>query len=188
MGKAGMMFNELYKNTMLRQWSIDLSTGDAVCLQNAVDVGEISEGAQAAIEAKNQKIEDAIAKAIVYETEQFEEEVDPSISALVALRSGVFTETDRNIVAMTWNEAVDIAAYGPAPVPRRKVDKWVIIERVAAAGKGAQAKALLNAPGNETALFKWNAPVVSVYFDDPDTVQMILALGLDPEIIMAPPE
>lgn len=72
------------------------------------------------------------------------------------------------------------------PVERRRVDKWVIIERVNSAGKAAAAKALLDMPGNEAALFKWNAPIQSIYFDDADTVAMILALGLDPEVIMAP--
>lgn len=69
---------------------------------------------------------------------------------------------------------------------RRRVEKWVIIERVNGAGKAAAAKALLDMPGNEAALFKWNAPVQSVYFDDADTVGMVVALGLDPAVIMAP--
>ena len=78
-----------------------------------------------------------------------------------------------------------LAAYGlPGPiVARRRVDKWSIVERVNAAGKAA---VLLNLPGNEFAKFRWLAPIDSVFFDDPDTVAMVTALDLDPEVIMAP--
>ncbi|WP_156911728.1 hypothetical protein [Kaistia adipata] len=71
------------------------------------------------------------------------------------------------------------------PAPRRRVEKWLIIERVNAAGKAAAADALLNLPGNEFAKFRWLAPVESVFFDDPDTVAMVEALELDPDVIMA---
>jgi hypothetical protein len=81
-----------------------------------------------------------------------------------------------------------LVAYGlPGPIPaRRRVDKWVIAERIEAAGKSDAAYDLLTMPGNRGAFIKWNMPVESVYFDDVDTVAMLMALGLDPEVILAP--
>lgn len=72
------------------------------------------------------------------------------------------------------------------PPPRRRVEKWTIVERVNAAGKAAEADALLNMPGNEFAKFRWLAPVESVFYDDPDTLAMLTVLDLDPGVIMAP--
>lgn len=80
-----------------------------------------------------------------------------------------------------------VNVFEPIPYERRRVDKWLIVNRIAAEGKGAEAKALLDAPGNEVAFFQWIAPIQSVYFDDEATVAMIEYLGLDPEKIMAPP-
>ncbi len=89
--------------------------------------------------------------------------------------------------AVEWDgEGVRYVLEDIPPPPRRRVDKWLIIERVNAAGKAAEADALLNMPGNEFAKFRWLAPVESVYFDDADTVAMIVALGLDPDEILAP--
>jgi hypothetical protein len=104
--------------------------------------------------------------------------VDESDSRLVETAPGLV------VVGM----ALDGATW-TAPEPakeRRRVQKWLIIERVDAAGKASAAKALLDMPGSEAALFRWYAPVDSVYFDDPATVAMVEALGLDPEVIMAP--
>jgi hypothetical protein len=74
---------------------------------------------------------------------------------------------------------------GPIAI-RRRVEKWVIAERIEAAGKSDAAYDLLTMPGNRGAFIKWNMPVESVYFDDADTVAMLAALGLDPEVILAP--
>lgn len=81
-----------------------------------------------------------------------------------------------------------LAAYGlPGPIPaRRRVEKWLIAERIEAAGKSEDAYELLTMPGNRGAFIKWNMPVQSVFHDDADTVEMIAALGLDPEQILAP--
>lgn len=69
---------------------------------------------------------------------------------------------------------------------RRRVDKWLIIERVNSAGNAAAADVLLNMPGNEFSKYRWLAPAGSVYFDDPETVAIVGSLGLDPAAIMAP--
>ena len=81
-----------------------------------------------------------------------------------------------------------LAVYGlRGPIPaRRRVDKWVIAERIEAAGKSDAAYDLLTMPGNRGAFIKWNMPVESVYFDDAATVAMLAALQLDPEVILAP--
>lgn len=46
------------------------------------------------------------------------------------------------------------------------------------------ARELLDMPGNELVYFQWNAPILSVYFDNADTLAMLAALDRDP--IMAP--
>ncbi|WP_018184716.1 hypothetical protein [Kaistia granuli] len=74
----------------------------------------------------------------------------------------------------------------PEPEPRRRVEKWVIAERIEAAGKSDAAYELLTMPGNRAAFIKWNMPVPSVFYDDPDTLLFINALGLDPAVILAP--
>lgn len=81
-----------------------------------------------------------------------------------------------------------LAEYGlPGPISvRRRVEKWLIAERIEAAGKCDDAYDLLTRPGNRGALIKWNMPVESVYFDHADTVEMLAALGFDPELILAP--
>lgn len=81
-----------------------------------------------------------------------------------------------------------LAVHGlPGPIPvRRRVQKWLIAERIEAAGKSDAAYDLLTMPGNRGAFIKWNMPVESVYHDDADTVAMLAALGLDPEVILAP--
>lgn len=104
----------------------------------------------------------------------------------IATVQGTIPEGNRSTGAVLVN-GVPQWTYEPEPVERRRVDKWLIIGRVSAAGKGPEAKALLNMSGNEDAYFRWMAPVESVFFDDPETVGMILALGLVPEEILAPP-
>lgn len=98
-------------------------------------------------------------------------------------REDGFTYSNRRLEVVG---GVPYELYDEEAAPRRRVEKWLIIERVAVAGKSAAAKALLDAPGNEVALFKWNAPIASVFFDDPDTLAMLAVLELDPEVIMGP--
>jgi hypothetical protein len=88
--------------------------------------------------------------------------------------------------AVEWDgDGVRYVLEDIPPPPRRRVDKWLIAERIEAAGKSDDAYDLLTAPGNRGAFIKWNMPVESVYFDDAETVAMLTALGLDPEVILA---
>ena len=71
------------------------------------------------------------------------------------------------------------------PPPRRMVAKLVVTQRVIDAGKIDQAMAMLQMDWAKFA--RWVEPDQSaVYFDDPDTVAMVAALELDPEVLMAP--
>jgi len=87
--------------------------------------------------------------------------------------------------AVRWDEEAG-AVYKTLiaePIERRRVAKWVIVNRLSSMGLGDAALALLMAPGNGAAFFRWVAPVESVYFDDIETVAMLAALGLDPDQI-----
>jgi len=71
------------------------------------------------------------------------------------------------------------------PGPRRMVPKSVVTQRVIDAGMIDQAMAALQSDWAKFA--RWVAPdQPAVYFDDADTVLMVEALGLDPEVILAP--
>lgn len=75
---------------------------------------------------------------------------------------------------------------GPTRPPRRRmVPKSLVTQRVIDAGKIDQAMAMLQMDWAKFA--RWVAPdQPAVHFDDPDTVAMVEALELDPEVVMAP--
>jgi hypothetical protein len=68
---------------------------------------------------------------------------------------------------------------------RLSVLKSTVQQRIIDAGKMADAYAALTA--NPVYFARWFAPDHPVvYCDDPDAVGLVTALGLDPEIILAP--
>lgn len=90
---------------------------------------------------------------------------------------------------VTLSEGVSFADYwqkrlsDDAP-ERRKVDRRIIIERLAKAGLLDYAEAaLLAAPA--VVRWRWNT-TDAVYADDPDTLTFLKAIGADPEAILAP--
>jgi len=84
-------------------------------------------------------------------------------------------------------DRIDIAPYVPVdelPV-RRMIAKSIVQARVINAGKMPDAFAMLNA--NPIYFARWFAPdQPAVYFDDPDAVGLVQALGLDPAVVLAP--
>lgn len=133
MGEASIMI-DIYNDVMLRRWSIDVATGRAECLHDAVDITTISTGARQAIEAKNADIADAIAIAETLEL-QPEDDLAVEVVALLRLRAGEASEEDVDLVTARWGGEVDLDAYGPPAVP------------VPAKVSAAQAKLALDAVG-----------------------------------------
>lgn len=95
---------------------------------------------------------------------------------------------DGQIVPMTDAEFAEATAgVVPAVPERRRVSKTLVRQRVADAGKIAEAvEFILSSPD----LFsRWTLPgSPDVFFDDPDTITVIQAIGLEPEEILAPPD
>lgn len=76
------------------------------------------------------------------------------------------------------------AAFTPEPVPRRLIPKSVVQERAHTAGKLAAVMTLLETPGNEIYKARWFAPDwPNVYFDDPQMLTMLAAVGCTAEEI-----
>lgn len=71
------------------------------------------------------------------------------------------------------------------PRARRKVLKSVVVARLISAGKiGAAKAALESSPAAFARWFASDRP--AVYFDDPDALALLSAIGADPDQIMAP--
>lgn len=71
------------------------------------------------------------------------------------------------------------------PPKRRRVDRRTIIERLAAANLLDEAEAALLAAPTITR-WKWNTALEGVYFDDPETLTFLAAIGADSDAILAP--
>jgi hypothetical protein len=71
------------------------------------------------------------------------------------------------------------------PAPRRQVQKALVEQRLIEAGLMDAAFAALSSSG---VLFaRWYSRISdSVFFDDPDALALLDAIGADPEVIMAP--
>lgn len=70
---------------------------------------------------------------------------------------------------------------------RRLVPKSLVIKRLHEAGKLVAALEVLDMPANIYARERWRTPDwPSVYFDDPDLVAVLTAIGADVEAITAP--
>jgi len=75
-----------------------------------------------------------------------------------------------------------LAAAQPGPA-RWFVPKLVIVERLEAAGKLAQAVAALE--GSSLAVQQRWAAAVEIHNDDPDALALLIAIAADPEAILA---
>jgi hypothetical protein len=95
---------------------------------------------------------------------------------------------DGQIVPMTDAELAEATVdVVPAVPERRRVSKTVVRQRVADAGKIAEAVQFII--GDPDLFSRWTLPgSPDVYFDDPDTIAVIQAIGLDPEQILAAPD
>lgn len=72
----------------------------------------------------------------------------------------------------------------PPPPERRLVMKSLIISRLIDAKKISAAKAALDS--DASAYARWWAPDrPSIYFDDPDAIALLKAIGADPDAILA---
>lgn len=84
------------------------------------------------------------------------------------------------------DEVLVLAGQGqraPHP-PKRQVLKSVIISRLIAAGKIADARAALES--DAAAYARWWAPDrPAINFDDPEALALLRAIGADPDVIMA---
>lgn len=78
---------------------------------------------------------------------------------------------------------LDAAEYEPDPVPRRLVQKSVIVDRLHAAGKLDAAFAALNGADLYTRQ-RWEARN-AIYSDDPTALALLQAIGADPAVILA---
>jgi len=75
--------------------------------------------------------------------------------------------------------------YEDIPAERVRIDKTTVHERLIAAGKMDAAYAALMQ--NSTYFARWFAPGHTyVYADDPDAIALLLAIGADPDVILAP--
>jgi hypothetical protein len=92
---------------------------------------------------------------------------------------------DGELVDLTPEKEAEIRAdQSPPRNERRRITKEVIRRRVSDAGKIDQAVQMIMS--NAEIFSRWTLPGrVDVYADDPDTVGMIEALGLDPAVILA---
>jgi hypothetical protein len=89
-------------------------------------------------------------------------------------------------VGMTLEEFID-SIENPTELvaPKRKIAKSVIISRLIEANKIGAARAVLDS--NDAAYARWWAPDrPAIYYDDPEALALLTAIGADPEIIMAP--
>jgi len=95
--------------------------------------------------------------------------------------------TGRENLTPEQNAALDavIAAHDPAQMPRRKVAKSVVQQRLIDRGKiGAALQGLQADPAK---FARWFAPDhPEVYADDPEAIAFVQALGEDPGVILAP--
>ncbi|MES0049241.1 hypothetical protein [Mesorhizobium sp. M0053] len=77
----------------------------------------------------------------------------------------------------------DRSAWSAPPAMRQMVLKSVVQARIIDAGKMPEAYAALT--GNPIYFARWFAPDhPAVYSDDPDVVNLVRALGLDPNVIL----
>lgn len=82
------------------------------------------------------------------------------------------------------NSGVSVQAYAPPTPPRRLVKKSVIIQRLIAADLIGAARTALDA--DTSAYARWWAPdKPEIYFDDPDALALLQAIGADPAVILA---
>ncbi len=89
------------------------------------------------------------------------------VSSVVQRIDGVVTRVD---------------TYEDAPVERRLVEKTLILDRITDAQLDAALAAMT--PRQKE---RWRAPGhPEVYADDPETVALLIAIGADPEIVLAP--
>lgn len=84
-------------------------------------------------------------------------------------------------VISAWTAA---APPPPPPPPRRMVPKSTIVTRLNTAGKLSAASSALNA--DLYTRERWYAPdKPALYFDDPEALALLQAIGADPAVIMA---
>ena len=72
----------------------------------------------------------------------------------------------------------------PQPPPVVYKEKNSIITQLIQAGKMADARAILNMPGNEDNKDLWNG-AYKIAYDDPSVRAMIAAVGMDAETVMS---
>ncbi|RWK54290.1 hypothetical protein [Mesorhizobium sp.] len=96
-----------------------------------------------------------------------------------------WTEVRDNVFAGFSFDGKNFTGPEPTPRPRKTVLKSVVQARIIEAGKMAAAYAALTQ--NPIYFARWFAPDrPEVYCDDPDAIQLVTALGLDPDAILAP--
>jgi hypothetical protein len=71
------------------------------------------------------------------------------------------------------------------PILQRRVRKGLIIDRIQASSKLDEAFVVLGGPG-QYLYEKWQAAPPEVLVDDPEIIQLLGAMGLDPTMILAP--
>ncbi|KAB2861241.1 MAG: hypothetical protein F9K43_21645 [Bauldia sp.] len=90
---------------------------------------------------------------------------------------------DRRAIA-DWEAAGGVIAPYVAPVERRLVPKYVIVDRLQATGLLDAAYVALDAQDRYTRE-RWNTRT-AIYADDQTAVALLAAIGADPVAILAP--
>jgi len=98
---------DIFDRVMLRRWTLDLATGRKVCIDDPVNIEQISADDRVAIEARNADIHGAIAEVEAYESDP-DLIVDDEVMALARLRRGEPTDEDREMIDVEWGYTVDI--------------------------------------------------------------------------------
>lgn len=106
---------------------------------------------------------------------------------VIRFDAGSFVDDGKNLYSRTYR---DWLAAGntpdpadPEPVPVRYVSKYVILQRVAAAGKFAEAMAALGGPG-ELAYEMWSA-AQEIDSSDAQVRALLTSIGLNPDEVLA---
>jgi len=100
-------------------------------------------------------------------------------------RDGIWTADDLDPLGLEYVPDPPPPEPEPEEPPRLSVNKSVVQQRIIDAGKIDDALAALQS--NAAYFARWFAPDHPyVYCDDPDAVGLVMVLGLDPEVILAP--
>jgi hypothetical protein len=113
-------------------------------------------------------------------------EVKPGVLPVVEVLPELADGETLGPPAYAIEETRVVATYEALPVPRRKVARALIVDRLIAAGLLTAARAALDA-APLAVQERWNART-EIYADDPDALALLNGIGADADAVMAPIE